>query len=136
MPRQGRVNPGKGRTTERHYTAAETDAIRKGTVSLGIDETRAFELLGPGVDIYLNGTTCWGCVPKAVWEYFIGGYQVIKKWLSYREDSILGRPLTKDEAREVTAMVRRLTAIVLMTDELDANYLAARDQPFSWPQND
>jgi hypothetical protein len=92
---------------ERHYTAAEIDAIRKGTVSLGIDETRAFELLGPGVDIYLNATTCRRCVPKGVWEYFIGGYQVIKKWLSYREDRILGRPLTKDEAREVTAMVRR-----------------------------
>ena len=45
---QGRVNPGKGRTMERHYTAAETDAIRKGTVSLSIDESRAFELLGPG----------------------------------------------------------------------------------------
>jgi len=69
---QGRVNPGKGRTMERHYTAAEIDAIRKGTVSLGIDETRAFELLGPGVDIYLNATTCRRCVPKGVWEYFIG----------------------------------------------------------------
>ncbi len=33
-------------------------------------------------------------------------------------------------------MVRRLAAIVLMTDELDANYLAARDLLFSWPQND
>jgi Type ISP C-terminal specificity domain len=74
-------------------------------------------------------------VPEAAWEYFIGGYQVIKKWLSYREEAVLGRELTKDEAREVTAMVRRITAIVLMTDELNANYVAARDKPYAWPSS-
>ena len=42
----------------------------------------------------------------------IGGYQVVKKWLSYREPDVLGRPLTTAEAREVTGMVRRLAAIV------------------------
>ena len=68
-----------------------------------------------------------------MWNYYIGGYQVIKKWLSYREDAVLGRALTKDEAREVTGMVRRLTAIVLMTDNLNANYVAARDNTYSWP---
>ena|SRR5438309_756370 len=36
-----------------------------------------------------------------VWAYTIGGYQVIKKWLSDREHKLLGRPLTTDEAREV-----------------------------------
>ena len=49
-----------------------------------------------------------------MWNYYIGGYQVIKKWLSYREEAVLGRALTKDEAREVTAMVRRLTVIELL----------------------
>jgi hypothetical protein len=71
-------------------------------------------------------------VPESVWEYSIGSYQVIKKWLSYREEPLLGRPLTKDEAREVTAMVRRLTAILLMTDELDANYIAIRDSAYTF----
>jgi Type ISP C-terminal specificity domain len=58
-----------------------------------------FELLGRAVDVFLNGTTHWRAVPEAAWEYFIGGYQVIKKWLSYREEAVLGRALTKDEAR-------------------------------------
>jgi hypothetical protein len=44
---QGRVNPGKGLVKEREYTAAEADAIRRGGKELGIDEARAFELLGP-----------------------------------------------------------------------------------------
>ena len=29
-------------------------------------------------------------MPANVWEYYIGGYQVIKKWLSYREQELLG----------------------------------------------
>jgi hypothetical protein len=133
---QGRVNPGKGLVKARTYTAAEADAIRKGANQLGIEEVHAFELLGPPLDVFLNATTCWRCVPTAVWEYFIGGYQVIKKWLSYREESILGRPLTKEEARELTGIVRRLAAIVLMTDELNANYSAVRDNAFSWSPED
>ena len=49
-------------------------------------------------DIYLNGEAYWENLPLPVWKYVIGGYQVIKKWLSYREKSILGRGLTMDEA--------------------------------------
>jgi Type ISP C-terminal specificity domain len=69
----------------------------------------------------------WHAVPERVWEFYIGGYQVLKKWLSYREEPLLGRALTKEEAREVTGIARRVAAVVLMTDELDANYVAIRD---------
>jgi hypothetical protein len=54
----------------------------------------ASPLLGQSThDIYLNNTTCWRNVPEKVWDYTIGGYQVIKKWLSYREHDLLGRAL-------------------------------------------
>lgn len=52
----------------------------------------------------------------------IGGYQVIKKWLSYRQRQILSRDLNIEEAREVTNIARRLTAIVLTYPFLDENY--------------
>jgi hypothetical protein len=55
------------------------------------------------------------------------GYQVIKKWLSYRQHYLLGRPLTVEESRHVTNMARRLTVIVLLSEELNANYRACRD---------
>ena len=74
------------------------------------------------LNVYLNATTYWANVPKAVWEYTIGGYQVMKKWLSYREMDILGRPITAEEAREVTNMARRIAALVALREELDANY--------------
>ena len=38
-----------------------------------------------GHDLYLNDASYWRNVPARVWDYTIGGYQVIKKWLSYRE---------------------------------------------------
>ena len=72
-------------------------------------------------------------MPANVWEYTIGGYQVIKKWLSYREHALLGRALTTDEAREVTHMVRRIAAIVLLYPALDANYLAVKQATAFWP---
>jgi Type ISP C-terminal specificity domain len=132
--KQGHVNPGKGRGALREYAPAELKAIEAGAEGLGIIGARALELLGPPMDIYLNDATYWRCVPKAVWDYVIGGYQVLKKWLSYREEGILGRSLTKDEAREFTSIVRRLAAIVLMTDRLNANYALARDDAFAWSQ--
>jgi hypothetical protein len=72
-------------------------------------------------------------VPANVWEHTIGGYQVIKKWRSYRENQLLGRPLTTDEAREVTHMARRIAAIVLLYPALDTNYLTVKQTTAPWP---
>ena len=65
-------------------------------------------------------------MPLAVWEYTIGGYQVIKKWLSYREFSVLGRALKTDEVREVSYMARRIAALIALQPQLDANYALCR----------
>ena len=83
-------------------------------------------------DIVLNDIACWRNVPKAVWGYIIGGYQVIKKWLSYREKDLLGRGLTPEEVRYVTEMARRLAALVSLRSDLDANYLAVAERTFDW----
>jgi len=71
-------------------------------------------------------------VPARVWEYTIGGYQVIKKWLSYREFNILGRSLTDREAREVMQMARRIAAILLLETGLNANYERVKAHGYSW----
>ena len=76
--------------------------------------------MGPTTcDVYLNNAAYWKNIPANVWEYTIGGYQVIKKWLSYREQELLGRPLRAEEAREVMNIARRLSAIVLLQPRLD-----------------
>lgn len=77
------------------------------------------------VDVHLNSTTRWKDVPEPVWRYTLGGYQVLKKWLSYREAVLLGRALTGDEAQEFTHHVRRIAAILAHHPTLDAHYLAS-----------
>ena len=120
---QGGVTmPGKGKSVPRPYTADEQDALGDATASLGAD-TR---------DVYLNGVAYWRNVPARVWEYTLGGYQVLKKWLSYREAPLLGRGLTPDEAREVTATARRLAALLLLEAALDANYHRVKAAAHPW----
>ena len=67
-------------------------------------------------DIYLNDRAYWRNVPAAVWRYKLGGYQVLKKWLSYRERNILGRPLHPEEVQHFTDTARRIAAILLVTN--------------------
>jgi hypothetical protein len=127
--------PGKGKVVERDYTAEERAAIAEGAKALGLPAKLAFAHLGENTyDVFLNDKAYWANVPAKVWEYTIGGYQVIKKWLSYREEKILGRALTKAEVREeVRDMARRIAAILLLEPALDANYQAVKDHAFPWP---
>jgi hypothetical protein len=130
----GITMPGKGKVSERAYTPAELEAIAEGGEALGLSTEQALAHLGEATfDIYLNDVACWRNVPARVWDYTIGGYQVIKKWLSYRERELLGRALTPDEAREVMNMARRIAAILLLEPALDANYEAVKQSTYAWP---
>ena len=100
------VMPGQGRTVERPHTAAER-AVVGSAAALG-DTT---------YDIHLNDNTHWSNVPAAVWNYKLGGYQVLKKWLSYREIKVLGRPLLPGEVQYFTDTARRIGAILLKIAE-------------------
>ena len=68
-------------------------------------------------DIYLNDQAYWRDVPAKVWNYKLGGYQVLKKWLSYRESKILGRKLTLEEVQHFTDTARRIGAILGLVNE-------------------
>jgi hypothetical protein len=130
----GITMPGKGRIVERDYAPDEKEAIRQGAEALSLTLDDALRLLGPNTrDIYLNDIAFWRNVPARVWDYTIGGYQVIKKWLSYRERGMLGRALTPAEAREVRDMIRRIAALILLQPELDANYAAVKANVYNWP---
>ena len=101
------VMPGQGRVVERPSTASEQAALGESTPILG-DTT---------FDVYLNDRAYWRNVPAAVWRYKLGGYQVLKKWLSYRERPILHRPLHPEEVQHFTNTARRITAILLLVQE-------------------
>jgi hypothetical protein len=94
----GAVRPGKGRTTP----------------TPGQESTH--------LDVWLNDEACWTAVPIAVWTTTLGGYPVLKKWLSYRAASVLARDLTGNEVQEFTRLVRRLASLRALAFDLDAAY--------------
>jgi hypothetical protein len=129
----GVTMPGKGKIARRAYTPDELAAVRNGANALGFTEEQALACMGMTTnDIYLSDIAYWCNIPERVWDYALGGYQVMKKWLSYREQDILGRSLTRDEAREVMNMARRIAAILLLTPILDANYKVVKQSSYAW----
>ncbi len=100
------VMPGQGRAVERAYTGSERAALGTALDTLG--ETT--------FDIHLNDNAYWRNVPANVWNYRLGGYQVLKKWLSYRERKVLGRELRVEEVGYFSEVARRIGAILLVTD--------------------
>ena len=100
------VMPGQGKVEERSYTNKERAAMGGAAKTLGKTTS----------DVYLNDHAYWRNIPVAVWNYKLGGYQVLKKWLSYREHKVLGRPLTPDEVRHFSETARRISGILLATN--------------------
>ena len=96
------VMPGQGRIVERDYTPEERAALGDALPTLGART----------LDIYLNDRAFWRNVPAAAWGYKLGGYQVLKKWLSYRERDVLGRPLSPAEVLYVAETARRIGGIL------------------------
>ena len=103
------VMPGQGRVVQRPYAPDELQDLNTTQGSLGVTTC----------DVQLNDRACWRNVPAAVWDYKLGGYQALKKWLSYRVRAVLGRPLTPDEIHHFTTTARRIAAILLLTQKSD-----------------
>ena len=89
--------------------------LRQGeTTNRAPESISAASILGETTfDIYLNNRAYWRNVPANVWRYKLGGYQVLKKWLSYREHTILKRPLKPEEVQHFTDTARRIGAILI-----------------------
>ena len=65
-----------------------------------------------------NDVAYWRNGPPKVWTYKLSGYQVLKKWLSYREQKVLGRPLNPENPEEVqhfTNTACRIARILAVT---------------------
>lgn len=66
--------------------------------------------------VYLNKKQYFGGVPPAVWEFHIGGYQALHKWLKDRR----GRQLSYDDLNHVQRMVVALAETVRIMAAIDA----------------
>ncbi|MHB8411415.1 MAG: type ISP restriction/modification enzyme [Candidatus Acidiferrales bacterium] len=65
--------------------------------------------------VYINDAQYFDGVPKEVWEFQIGGYQVCEKWLKDRK----GRKLTSDDIDHYQKIVVALAETIRLMREID-----------------
>jgi very-short-patch-repair endonuclease len=73
--------------------------------------------------IYINASQYIAPVPQQVWEYQIGGYQVLAKWLKDR----VGRCLSLDEIRTYCRIVTAIARTIELQSEIDRIYSSVED---------
>ena len=71
--------------------------------------------------ISINTTQFFKSVPQAVWDFHIGGYQVLDKYLKSRK----GRKLSLDEINHVAAVADSLAFTIDQMAKIDGAYKAA-----------
>ena len=122
------VMPGAGSVTERTWSHEEQGALEQIGSQHDLNLHTVLTLLGDGaVDVHINNTAGWLAVPARVLTYTLGGYPVLKKWLSYRETEVMGRPLHGEEMLHSAKTVRRVTEILCMGPALDSVHALARE---------
>jgi len=74
--------------------------------------------------VYVNKTQYFEPVPLVLWEYQIGGYQVLAKWLKDRRE----RRLTLEEIKTYCRVVTAIQRTIVLQEEIDALYPEAESQ--------
>ncbi len=88
----------------------------------------SFEAASPSAQtgqVFINATQHFAGVPRAVWNYQIGGYQVAHKWLKDRK----GRLLTFAELQHYSQIIAALERTMALQAEIDG----AIDAAGGWP---
>lgn len=71
--------------------------------------------------VWINKTQCFKLLPQDVWDFHIGGYQVLDKYLKSRK----GRVLSLDEINHVGAVADSLVFTIAQMEKIDAAYRVA-----------
>jgi hypothetical protein len=71
--------------------------------------------------IWINKTQFFKPLPQTVWDFYIGGYQVIEKYLKSRK----GRVLSLDEITHVSAVADSLAFTIQQMAKIDDAWRAA-----------
>jgi len=77
--------------------------------------------------VWINTTQYFEDVPKNVWEFHVGGYQVCAKWLKDRK----GRKLTYDDLTHYQQIVSALSETIVLMENIDAAITASGGWPIA-----
>jgi Type ISP C-terminal specificity domain/N-6 DNA Methylase len=82
-------------------------------------------------DLYLNEDVFLSNVPNGIWQYELGGYPVLKKWLGYRQKGDRdGGSLSLAELDHFRGMILRIAAVLRLHTKLDDIYERAKKDVF------
>ena len=73
----------------------------------------------------MNTTQYFNGITPEVWNYHIGGYQILDKWLKDRKGRVLSAEDVKHYCRVATALARTIEVEV----KIDELYLGAEKNP-------
>jgi hypothetical protein len=112
-------------------TVTESGSRQRPALSDG-DEPQHPEWGATTGDLYINPNVYFRNVPAAVWDYELGGYPVLKKWLGYRQASRgEQKALTLEERRHFRSMIQRLAAVLTLEQQANKLYEAAAAAAFT-----
>lgn len=93
----------------------KTAAKFKGT---GLNEVKKREYNNKEKRLYINDKQYFEGIEPEVWEYYIGGYQVLYKWVKDR----IGRNLSRDEVEHYLKVATSLELTIGLQKEIDKLY--------------
>jgi len=113
---------GKDKTSARDMPEVDWTLITRYPVT-GDDEVEKVRYVEPHVEgeeevpgrVYINKTQYFEGISPELWEFHIGGYQVMQKWLKDRK----GRKLSNDDLRHYQRIAVALTATQRLMSEID-----------------
>ena len=92
-------------------------------------KSQGFRYDRPGERVYINEAQYFAPVPLELWEYRVGGYQVLGKWLKDRRE----RRLTLEEIKTYCRIVTAIRRTLALQKEIDALYLQVEKKVVAFP---
>jgi len=85
---------------------------------IGLNEVKKREYDKKEKKLYINDQQYFAGIEIEVWEYYIGGYQVLDKWIKDR----VGRNLSREEAEYYLKVITSLQNTIELQKEVDKLY--------------
>ncbi|MBA7471919.1 hypothetical protein ES707_07231 [subsurface metagenome] len=85
---------------------------------VGDNRIRMREYNEKGGRLYINEKQYFGAIKKEVWNYYIGGYQVLDKWLKDRIDKVL----SNEDVNHFLKVINALNWTIYFQKEIDKIY--------------